>query len=270
MPSIPLVNSMPLSPVQPVSGKLPEGPTESEKLADVSNKFESLLIAQLLKSMRSAADVFSDDSESAAGMGMMSEMMDEYLVQHLAEGRGFGLGKIIAGQLGGWMGEEGMEEMPRIANTARLYPMDASVHRQGRPSPDAGGSEIDRYEPIINRASRRYDIDADLIRAVILQESGGDTTAVSPRGAKGLMQLMDGTASDLGVQNPFDPQENILGGTKYLKQQIDLWQGDLNKALASYNAGPGTVRRYGGVPPFAETKNYVERVTEMMNSGRAR
>ncbi len=265
MPPITPINSMAidLKPLPP--GKLPDAPTEEEKLAAVSNKFESLLIAQLLKTMRSAAEVFSDNSERPAGMGMMSEMMDEYLVQHLSSGRGFGIGQMVASQLGRGMGEEGSGLSSANDLGAQFYPLEASAWHRTRPSTEGGVGSMERYEPIINRAASRYDLDPELIRAVILQESGGDTTAVSPKGAKGLMQLMDGTADELGVKNPFDPQENIFGGSKYLKEQLARWGGDLDKALASYNAGPTAVRRYGGVPPFKETKDYIARVTEMMN-----
>jgi len=112
-------------------------------------------------------------------------------------------------------------------------------------------------------------VDEALVRAVIRMESGGRTAAVSPKGAMGLMQLMPGTARMLGVEDPFDPVQNLEGGIKYLSQLSDKYQGDLVKTLAAYNAGPGRVDSYGGVPPFAETRNYVKNVlsTYRKNSG---
>jgi soluble lytic murein transglycosylase-like protein len=98
------------------------------------------------------------------------------------------------------------------------------------------------------------------VAAVIWAESSGDPNARSHRGARGLMQLMPATARELGVARIFDPGENVEGGTKYLKRMLDDHQGDVSLALAAYNAGPSTVRRYRGIPPYRETRDYVDRV----------
>ena len=116
------------------------------------------------------------------------------------------------------------------------------------------------YEPAIKAAAGDSGLSENLIKAVILQESGGDARAVSGKGAKGLMQLMDATAAELGVSNPFNPVENIRGGARYLAGLLREFKGDLELALASYNAGIGTVKRYGGVPPYGETREYVKKV----------
>lgn len=109
-------------------------------------------------------------------------------------------------------------------------------------------------------AARRHGLDPDLVLAVIAVESAFKPDAVSPKGAQGLMQLMPATAASLGVADAFDPEQNLDGGTRHLRSLVELYGGDLRKALAAYNAGQGAVRRYGGVPPYRETRTYVEKV----------
>jgi soluble lytic murein transglycosylase-like protein len=124
------------------------------------------------------------------------------------------------------------------------------------------------YEHLIDEAAARYKLDADLIRAVIRVESAFNPLAVSTAGAQGLMQLMPALAEELGVQNAFDPRENIMAGTRYLSYLLDVHKGNIPLALASYNAGPGTVDRYNGVPPFEETRRYVKSITALLARGR--
>lgn len=116
------------------------------------------------------------------------------------------------------------------------------------------------FERMVDAAARRHGLDPALVRAVVAVESGFQPQAVSPKGAQGLMQLMPATARDLGVMDPFDPASNLDGGSRYLSTLVARYDGDLSKALAAYNAGMGAVARHGGVPPYAETRTYVNRV----------
>ena len=123
-----------------------------------------------------------------------------------------------------------------------------------------------KYTPLVKKYAMLNGLDAELVHAVIEVESGYDFTAVSPAGAKGLMQLIDETAEDKGVTNVFDPEQNISAGTEYLAEMIDRYGGNLNLALASYNAGPTTVDRYNGVPPYKETKRYIKKINRLLKN----
>lgn len=122
------------------------------------------------------------------------------------------------------------------------------------------GEQADLIDRSIKKAARKYDLAPKLIKAIIRAESNFQVDARSPAGAQGLMQLMPGTAKELGVKDSFDIDQNIDGGSRYLRQMLDRYSGNLRMALSAYNAGPGNVDKFGGRVPFAETRQYVDRV----------
>jgi soluble lytic murein transglycosylase-like protein len=122
------------------------------------------------------------------------------------------------------------------------------------------GENISQYDELIKKASGRYNVEPALVKAIIKAESNFNHRAVSPKGAKGLMQLMPATASSLQVRDSFHPENNIEGGVKYVRYLLNFFNGNLPLALAAYNAGENAVLRYGGIPPYRETQTYVRRV----------
>ncbi len=147
---------------------------------------------------------------------------------------------------------------PLAKPAAEAGPSTAVMERNDPPCQQVDQKAVVRRG--IQQASRKYNLPEKLIESVIRAESNFQTDAVSPAGAQGLMQLMPATARELGVSDPFDAQQNIDGGAKYLRQMLDRFDGNLKLALAAYNAGPGTVARYDGDVPYRETRSYVRRV----------
>ena len=123
-----------------------------------------------------------------------------------------------------------------------------------------------QFQSYINVAAEKYGVETELTEAVILAESSFNPSATSHKGAMGLMQLMPGTAKDLGVSDAYDPKQNIDGGVKYLKGLLDTYDGNRQLALAAYNAGPEAVNKYNGIPPYQETQNYVRKIEAVLGN----
>lgn len=202
-------------------------------------------------SSRSLADVLykslekhlaaSERGESDTGPVEINTKIEDKRLEHLPSGRRLA------------------ETSPVTAENAGNSPVTPLGFYKSNPKISAD-PVLEKYGSIIEKASRSYDVDPRLIYSVIMAESGGKADAISSKGARGLMQLMDSTASEMGVADSLSPHQNIVGGTKYLRQLLDRYNGNMKLALAAYNAGPGVVSKYNGVPPYSETRRYVEKV----------
>ncbi len=218
--------------------------------------YTSLFDEELSKKMvgnssRSLADVLyrslekhleaSESKESDAGPVEINTKIEDKGFEHLASGRRFA------------------ETSPVSTENAGNSPITPPGLYKSKPKTSAD-PVLEKYGSIIEKASRSHNVDPRLIYSVIMAESGGKADAISSKGARGLMQLMDSTASEMGVADSLNPDQNIVGGTKYLRQLLDRYNGNIKLALAAYNAGPGVVSEYNGIPPYSETRHYVEKV----------
>jgi len=214
------------------------------KLREAAQQFEAIFLSYILKTMRQSIPKGGLFPQGLAN-NIYNSMFNTEVAKQLAKRNEFGLADILFRQLAG--------KLQMHQNNATEQP------KSIRPTIE----KLKKFQPIIHKASKKYSVSQNLIYAIIHQESGGNPQAISPKGAKGLMQLMDQTAKELGVVNVWDPEENILAGVKYFRWLLNEFNGDVNLALAAYNAGPENVKRYGGIPPFKETQHYVQKVLDL-------
>ncbi len=271
---------------------------EKARLKKATREFEAFFMYELLKTMRKTIpdSTMSEGAPLTGSMGKetFTQMFDMEIGRRIAAGGAGSISDMLYRSL-----EDAIEARFRAADTAARggpIPLEretaVSIKREPVPiakpvrrpielppkkepmpveSP-ATQSSTDvirsRFGDLIDRAAEEHNLDSALIASVIRVESEGDPAAVSPAGAKGLMQLMDGTAAELGVVDSLDPAQNIAGGSRYLAAMLKRF-GDVRLALAAYNAGPGAVERFDGVPPFKETREYVEKVTRLLDQTRS-
>ena len=273
------------------------------RLQKAVKDFEAIFMGMMMKSMQSTVPKDDASGESFGGDAMES-LFDAEVAKRMAGRSNLGLAEMLyksitkeslpghepppaaAGSVKSLPLWDGPAVMPKGAPTATpklstsmvsamASTMAPKATPQAPPPPLPSGAwttapsvstreRIASFESIIQEASQKHGVDTTMLKAVIAAESGGKRNAVSPKEAKGLMQLTDSTAADMGVRNVWNPSENIHGGAKYLQSLIQRFPGDTLSVLASYNAGPGRVEKHGGVPPIPETQAYVRRVINYM------
>lgn len=238
-----------------IKSKMSSG--EKVKLAKAAQGFETMLTQLMLKSMtKSTNGLFGEGSN---GGEMFDTIFENEIATHITENKGLGIADMIYKKM---TGEElSLELLNQKLGKSPVKISDELVSKTNKIKPSLNASQrLAQYEDFINEASQKYGVNKNLVKSIILTESAANEKAVSSANAKGLMQLIDSTAADMGVRDVFNPRQNIEGGTKYISKMLQEYDGDVEKALAAYNAGPGNVNKYNGIPPFKETQNYVTRV----------
>ena len=242
---------------------------QKAKIANAAKEFEGLLTEMMLKSMnKTSGGLFGGGSnDSGFGGDYFNMIFENQMAEMISKKKSLGIADVLYKKITGEDLEQNLKK-PEGTLPLNLDKIEINKSVENLPAVSPNVKALDRlgkYENIIDQAAGYYRVDKNLIKSVILTESAANEKAVSSAKAKGLMQLIDSTAADMGVGNAFDPRENIFGGTKYLSEMLRKYDGNVKLALASYNAGPQNVDKYGGVPPFDETQTYVKRVIGYLN-----
>ncbi|MFH1700045.1 MAG: transglycosylase SLT domain-containing protein [Candidatus Zixiibacteriota bacterium] len=266
---------------------------KKHRLRKATKEFESYFVLHMLKAMRKTIPE-SELTSGGLGQGIYTEMFDEQLARKVSGTSANSLAdmlyKSLVTQLEAGENSDnaiddkintGISDLPRNVNTSEKNAnslkagesqIEKSEHSISPPivlKPQISNDpRLSKFGQSIKAASQKYALSPQLIYSVILAESGGQADAVSHKGAKGLMQLTDTTAVEMGVSDSLDPAQNIMGGAKYLRIMLDNFEGNLKLALAAYNAGPGIVSKYNGVPPYPETEKYIEKVLDILQSNK--
>jgi Rod binding domain-containing protein len=248
--------------------------SEKKRLRKATQEMESFFLYYMIRAMRKTIPEPDDKGGVSLGGGpgrdIYTQMFDQELATKMAGLSERSMAGILFHSMERVLEKQYPESLPENASEVKSIPLRKYISirhesselplrnrdlEQKNPTPD----RLSRFEHAISEASAKYRLDPHLIKSIIKVESDGDPGAVSPIGAKGLMQLTDTTAMAMGVEDAFDPAQNIDGGAKYLRHLIDRFQ-NIKKALAAFNAGPEAVKQYGGIPPYPETEQYVQKV----------
>jgi len=267
---------------------------EKKRLRKATQEFESFFTYYMLKNMRKTVpkDPSAEEATFAGSMGkdMFTDLFDMEVSRHITSGNSRSIAAMLYTSLEKLIDVRNAQpnadpkfrplEMPTQEGNLQIKRPPADILRDGNDPINIPKAQsafpvsqgitsfhknpiLARYGRYIDQAATETNLDSALIASVIEVESRGDPRAVSHSGAKGLMQLTDSTAREMGVSDVFNPQANIRGGSRYLRKMLDRY-GDLKLALAAYNAGPGNVDRHGGIPPFKETRDYITRITDQL------
>ncbi len=236
---------------------------EKTKIAKTAKDFESILTSMMIKSMNKTT--LEDEKSEKFGGDYFDTIFETEMGKFISQSKSLGLADILYKKITG----ENLNDLPQKNYFEKVkfnkLNFNYNSKHNGIKPPDEALKRLNNFENIISEASNLYGVDDKIIKSIILAESAANSKAKSKANAKGLMQLIDSTAMEMGVNDIWNPVENIHGGAKYFSQLLQRFNGDVKKALAGYNAGPETVEKYKGIPPFEETKNYVNRVLAYYN-----
>ncbi|MEA2103727.1 MAG: transglycosylase SLT domain-containing protein [Candidatus Cloacimonadota bacterium] len=252
-----------------------------QKIMSTCKKFEAIFLNQMLQMMQQNGKTEGVFGNSHS-LDMFNSMLYSRIAELLANSSQTGISSEIYESITGEMPDAKLlsksdspsqiifnkikENFQTVTDKIGLNPKDIHVTEAIMTNFEKAINKILKpYLDIINASAKKNDVNPNLVKAVILRESAGNPNAISHVGAKGLMQLMDGTAKDMNVKNVFNPKDNINGGTKYLAKMLKIFKSDIDSSLAAYNAGPRNVQKYNGIPPFRETINYVNSVKTIFN-----
>ncbi|MCX7984365.1 MAG: lytic transglycosylase domain-containing protein [Bacteroidetes bacterium] len=235
------------------------------KLRKAVQEFEAIFVNTMLKAMKQTIQKEESDDQSF-GSDLFDDLFNIEVAKAVSKQGSFGIAETLYKKLTGEQlrtDESDTASLLQVRAPKIRFAQPKSITSTNLQSSSSLTERVNRFHSIIESIAEQHGVDSTLVKAVIAAESAGNPRALSSKQAKGLMQLIDSTAVAMGVSNVWDPEENIKAGVKYLKILLEQFNGDVKLALASYNAGPSRVEKYGTIPPIPETQMYVSRVLKL-------